>query len=440
MKLHNIIVILRDIIYDFNVKFPNLGKPFLEGWNILHKFKFTIKKIIQEGRGQLNYNRGNFTLATILWVRPQIIDFYLSDDSVISSKSLSKLKDQWDLSKKLIKDSLIYRTLQLKVIEGKNWEEIEYYNLILSQISKGIIKWGCDSKKELDDKLREIESLYQQIKDNRDTIKENLKNENDKKVSKKLDSFGKIVVAIDRDGQFIAIEGINNLLVAKLLNIPIIPVHVKVRDKAWVDFKKKLYYFSTNYRSRRLYQRVSHPDLQDIPSTYGDIRFKIIKENLSIFKGTVLDIGANLGYFCSRFEEEGFDCYAVEINKFYIYFLTKLKKAENKKFKIIPNSIFNYKINQELHFDIVLALNIFHHFLKRKNTYFNLITLLKRLKTKELYFGAHNPIELQNTKVYRNYNPDQFVNFIIENSCLNKAQALIKLKNGRILYKLTAED
>jgi len=440
MKLSKIKIILRDIIYDFNDKFPNLGKPFLEGWNIFHKIKFSTKKIIQEGRGQLKYNSGSFTLAKILWVKPQKIDFYLTDDSVISSESSLELKDGWDLSKKLIKDSLIYRTLKYKVIDKKNWEENKYYNLILSQISKGIIKWGCNSKKELDDSLREIESLYHQIKNNADTIKENLKNKKDKEVLEKWGSFGKIVVAIDRNGQFIVIEGINNLLIAKLLNIPKIPVHINVRHKAWVDFKKKLYYFSTNYRNRKLYQRVTHPDLQTIPSTYGDIRFKIIKENLSIFHGTLLDIGANLGYFCRKFEEEGFDCYAVEINKLYIYFLTNLKKAENRKYKIIPNSIFNYKKNQEITFDVVLALNIFHHFLKRKNTYLNLITLLKRLKTKELYFGAHNPNEHRNIKVYRNYNPEQFVNFILENSCLNKAQLLIKLKNGRTIYKLTAED
>ncbi len=154
----------------------------------------------------------------------------------------------------------------------------------------------------------------------------------------------------------------------------------------------------------------------------------------------MLDIGANLGYFCRKFEEEGFDCYAVEVNLYYLYFLKKLKKAENKKFKIIPRSIFNYKKHQQINFDVVLALFIFHHFLKRKNTYLNLIKLLNRLKVKELFFGAHNPKEFKKGSVYKNYTPDQFVNFLINNSCLNKAKCIGKTKTGRYLYKLTSES
>lgn len=86
----------------------------------------------------------------------------------------------------------------------------------------------------------------------------------------------------------------------------------------------------------------------------------------------------------------------------------------------------------------MLALYIFHHFLKRKNTYHNFIKLLKRIKVKELFFGAYNPNEFRGKKVYRVYEPDQFVSFLLENSCLNKAQLLTKFKNGRTLYKLTS--
>ena len=95
-----------------------------------------------------------------------------------------------------------------------------------------------------------------------------------------------------------------------------------------------------------------------------------------------------------------------------------LHRDQYKKVKIFPKSIFEFNRNQELVFDIILALNIFHHFLKRKNTYLNLIKLLERLEVKEFFFGAHKPSEFRNLKVYRNYTPDQFVNFIIENSHL----------------------
>ena len=187
-----------------------------------------------------------------------------------------------------------------------------------------------------------------------------------------------------------------------------------------------------------LYQKVFHPDLQEYSFKWGDLRFNLVKDNMSAFTGTLLDIGTNLGYFCHRMEDEGFDCYGVEENRLYRYFLRKLKKAENKNFKIISKSIFRYNKNKELVFDVVLALFIFHHFLKRKNTYLNLIKLLNRLKIKEMFFGAHNPRELQNIEGYINYTPDQFVNFLIENSCLKEAKLIGEMENGRCIYKLTS--
>jgi len=39
-----------------------------------------------------------------------------------------------------------------------------------------------------------------------------------------------------------------------------------------------------------------------------------------------------------------------------------------------------------------------------------------------------------------NFNQEQFVNFILENSCLNHAERLIVYENGRALYKLTSTN
>jgi len=204
------------------------------------------------------------------------------------------------------------------------------------------------------------------------------------------------------------------------------------RHIEWIRIKKKIIYLNR----KKTYQIIPHPDLQDIPYLYGDFRFNLIKDNLSLSEGKILDIGSNYGYFCHKFEDDGFNCYAVEYNPINLYFLKKLKIAENKKFKVIPESIFEYKKNQDLVFDVVLALNVFHHFIKKKSTYLKLIKLLKRLKVKELYLGIHHPREFQNLKLYRNYNSEQFVNFILKNSCLNSAKFLGRTKNGRPIYKL----
>ena len=201
------------------------------------------------------------------------------------------------------------------------------------------------------------------------------------------------------------------------------------------QFKKELTLF---LRGREAYQPLIHSDPQDVPFLReGESRFKIIKENFSIPKGRLLDIGASLGYFCHKFEDEGFDCYAIEEDRMLCYFMEKLKKAEQKKFKIIPQSIFDYKKKKELSFDVVLALSIFHNFLAREDTYFELIKLLKRLKARELFFETYIPDPASPSGYYKDYAPEEFVSFIIQNSCFKKAEFIGESKDGRPLYKFT---
>jgi len=147
--------------------------------------------------------------------------------------------------------------------------------------------------------------------------------------------------------------------------------------------------------------------LSDIPSLYGDERFEIIKAHLPLQIGTLLDIGAHFGYFCHKFEEEGFNCYAAESDDRSIYFLNKLKIAEDRDFKVVYGSIFDYRDKTD--FDVVLALNVFHHFIKEEETYYQLIDLLKRLDMKVMFFQTELPDSSQMLGAYRNFDSEDFV-------------------------------
>jgi len=352
------------------------------------------------------------------------------------------LEGDWDLSTKRFDDLLTVKAIQNRFKEGKKWEETEFYQLFLNNLSKGIKKWGYNNKEDLDRRVNKTESLYYQIR--RNGYKSKIELYSSKKLLTKIKNlkskkkiFDDILLAVGREGQLIFINGKHRLSIAKLLNIPKIPIIFVVRHKKWMEFRKNLIFFAKKYQGGKLTYRLTHPDLQDIPFKYGDLNFNLIKENLSISQGTLLDIGSNLGYFCHKFEDEGFDCYAVEENRMDLYFLRKLKKVENKKFNIIHESIYEYNKNQELVFDVLLALNGFHKYLEKKETFLDLINLLKRIKVKELFFGIHKSRRFGNKGGYRNYSSDEFINFIIENSCLNNAIVIGKTEDGRALYKLT---
>jgi len=149
--------------------------------------------------------------------------------------------------------------------------------------------------------------------------------------------------------------------------------------------------------------------------------------------GSLLDIGAHWGYFCHKFEEIGFNCTAVEDSSKNLYFLRKLKRAGYANFKIINKSIFNYE--NALNFDVVIALNSFHHFLKEEESYYKLIKLLRRLKAGEMYFQSNKQEGIKIKDRYKNYSPEEFVNFMIENSNFSKSDCIGEVR-GHKIYKL----
>jgi len=83
---------------------------------------------------------------------------------------------------------------------------------------------------------------------------------------------------------------------------------------------------------------------------------------------TILDIGANLGYFSFRLASE-FDCVSVMVegsNNYQKALLDLIVKQNCKNKIILLGARLNLQIINEIskceHFDIVLALRVVHHF------------------------------------------------------------------------------
>ena len=429
-KRNKILMFYLRNIKPYSDKFPYFRKIAKNLWAIGWEFKVKLKSFQQ-----------SIDLEKIYWVSPKKIKYSFREGSYhFSSYPRYKNKEKiliqdWDLAPNLMKfeEHNCYKSFYQHFIEGKEWQDTDFYKIELNKIKAGMFRWGCSSEREYLERCKKLDELYKDIKDNGFKTQKMLGSEGILKHKGIREVEDEIKIVVSRDGDLIHHSGQNRLAIAKILDLDKIPLKITLRHKEWMKFRKEILLYVKTEMAGKAYQPLPHPDLSDIPSVWCNERFKIIKRNLTINGGRLLDIGAHWGYFCHKFEEIGFNCTAIEDSPKNVYFLRKLKRAGNASFKIINKSIFDYE--DVLNFDVILALNIFHHFLKEKESYYKLIKLLRRLKAREMYFQTDNSEEIKTKGRYKNYSPEEFLNFIIKNSNFAKADCIGEVRGNKI-YRL----
>lgn len=355
-----------------------------------------------------------------IYVNPRNIILALKNELEIFKFKGRVLGGDWDKQVFNFEETTFFRSFKKRLEENIPWEVTEYYKEVSEKIKNGIPKWSCKNVNEFKKRCEGWDKLFLKIKE---------------EGYKKGWNEDEVTINIGRNGETIFNNGRHRLTFAKLLKIDKIPVKVTLRHKKWVALKKEILDYSQNYKNQ-LYEKLTHPDLINIPSVHKGKRYDIIKENLTVKKGKIMDIGCHWGYFCHRFEEEGFECYCVEKSKLNLYFLEKLKKAENRKFEIIPYSVFKIPEKILRDCDIILALSVFHHFIKKEKSYRDLIRFLKTIRGKEMFFEPHNPEESHMRQAYKNFVNDEFADFIIKNSHFSNFEIIGYSEVGRPLYKI----
>ena len=426
---------LRNIIYLLPA---NVGLTILTVWRFRRFFRFWLRRVIFKlfaPKSALRYLSDN----TVYWVDPEKIVFAMYGDGFppTTRNGHSEFKapeykgrivgGDWDKLERRFDELEFYNSYKERARNGTAWEKLPYYKGMLELIDNGIYKWDVKSKKDLDERCRKLDGIFHDIKQNGYKTYAQLVKERDKESM--FGDSGDISVNVGRDGDLIFNGGRHRLTFAKIAGIKRVPVVIRVRHSQWEDFKKEI-------EAENSYTPLTHIDLQSIPARHTDKRFIIIRENMGDGNSTLLDIGANLGYFCHKFEEEGFQCTAAENEPLDLYFLQKLKRAESRQFEIIPESILTLYKKQPMKYDIVLALAVFHHFLKEKADFEELKHLLHSLDMNEMFFEPHNYDEAQMKDSFVNFYPGEFVNFILENSCLSKSRLIGTSEEDRPIYKL----
>jgi hypothetical protein len=342
------------------------------------------------------------------------------------------LAGEWDQRRRPLEDKAEFEAFNDRFLNNKEWRETRWYGVQTDKIRSGKVRFGCRSQDEFDLRLRGIDGLFKKIQ------KEGYKSQRELSWDRGNDLCGidEVTIAVSRDGEPLFVEGRHRLAIAKILNLSSIPVRITVRHKNWYDFRQKVFQYCQE-NGGKLYSPITHFDLASLPSAHDETRFELVRKSLPLRSGTLLDIGAHFGYFCHRFEETGFDCTAVESDVKIFYFLERLRKAEDRRFRIINKSIFDYDGN--FNFDVVLALNIFYHFLRSKDLHDELVRLLGKLRTRFMFFQPHlrSEHEMMKDYAYKTYDEDEFVKFVLNHSCLNQATCLGGDRDGRSLYMLS---
>lgn len=344
----------------------------------------------------------------------------------------SVVDGDWDVTDHKFTDLFVYKAFEKRIKDGVEWKDTEYYRKVLGYAESGKIVWQIRSKSDLDNRCKYLDSLYESIKEKGYQLSRDINDENF--------TFDEIDVNIGRDGEYLFQNGVHRLSIAKILGINSVPVMVFVRHKKWQEFRDFVFSYVKKLGGE-LYQPIVHPDLANVPFSLQDHNcyelMDVIKLHLVQKSGKMLDIGSNIGFFCHKFEDLGYHCYAVDLNPVVFQILERIKIAENKKFETFNKSIFELDFVKNTKFDVILALNIFHHFLKKESLFNELKKMLNNLDLDLMFFEAHRYNEPQMNGAYVNFTEDEFVDFILKNTVLTKSEIIYTSKNGRKVFKLS---
>lgn len=408
---------------------------------------------------------------TVYWIDPTRIEYYTnykgngavheSQERAAERKAMQDFRAQvfdrdkdkgkiyggdWDISDYRFTDLEIFKALEARIEHGTEWEQTDFYKTIVSRIEQGVVFWGCDNEAAFVERCAYLDRLVRSIKDygyklNSDVA---IQGDDPQSLAKHKEVGSEVLVNIGRNGEYLFQDGRHRLAIAKILGIETIPVKVLVRHEQWQELREHLSVMVENSAGASkkgvLYQSPIHSDLSDFPATHAcENRFDVMREHLTGNSGNLLDVGANLGYFCHRCEDLGFKCYAVELLPEVVWAAERIRIAERKNFQIVQGDLFTvFEQNplQGMEFDTVIVLNILHHFLMTKDRYENLKSWLQNLKVKQMFFEAHRTDEHHMVDAYANLEADDFVEFILENSSLTHSEFLYSAEDGRKMFKL----
>ena len=393
-----------------------------------------------------------------LCVDPGAITFTIAvNDPALTGNGLGHIgtvaEGDWDLNGVPVQaHDGVYAILRGRVEDGRDWRDIPEYRANVARIAEGEIVDSAATEEEYAARWAAIVALYERIAQAGYQSQAELGKDN---------VLDEVRIQIGRRGELLFEEGLHRLAIAQLLALPEIPVLVTRRHRQWADLREAV--LKIVGQRGFFHQPFGHPDLDCLndwygsklveTAVYGDERWEFIRSAEFVVQNrewgvqtaggsepasetpnrdsTMLDIGAYFGYFCQRFEELGFACTAVEPDGLNVAVLRRWRAMRGKQFAVREMSIFDLP---ETDFDVVLALNIFHHFMRTEAETAQLVAFLERLSCRAMFF---EPDSNAGVEALHHFSDEEFVDFVLAHAGLSKARLLGRAREGRNVYLLT---
>lgn len=155
-------------------------------------------------------------------------------------------------------DRPIYRIFEERFVEGKDWEDVTGIKRRFRSVDEGKTTWrNCTTREEVLERCAYCDALYESLRTEGCRTQREI-GPRDREPGFLPAMRHEILVDVGRDGELLHVGGMHRLAIAKLLDLPEIPVAFLVRHREWMERRDRLY-------GRDLeFEHSDHPDLRTL--------------------------------------------------------------------------------------------------------------------------------------------------------------------------------
>lgn|GEM_PF-2294112 len=167
----------------------------------------------------------------------------------------------WDLCPSDVDTDEEFRALQAVLGDGLAWEQTDWYRRVRSELDAGRPWFRLTTVEQLDRHCRRHEVVWQSMRQHGFLTQDRLRAIGNPGGQPR--SYSEIVVSITREGGFQFADGRHRLCMARLLDLPTIPVQVACRHERWME-RRRLIAAAVDGRGGAAPEPLGHPDLDNI--------------------------------------------------------------------------------------------------------------------------------------------------------------------------------